>query len=264
MPARKNTNRIANVIPSADTQDDWSMNNALGAGIVAAPVALPASVDLRTTWWKVGDQKLTGSCVGWATAEGVLRFHFVKATRITQTENLSPRFVWMAAKETDEFNNRPSTFIESDGTSLKASLDITRKFGVVKDTVLPFASGKLYQNDANTFYAVASQLKIASYFNLFKNLVQWRTWLATKGPLLVALGVDSTWDNATSTLGKLDTFKPATVRGGHAVSVVGYTADGRFIIRNSWNTTWGDKGFGYATEAYIQDGFFNEAYGINL
>lgn len=264
MPARKNTNRIANVIPSADTQEDWSMNNALGAGILAAPAALPASVDLRTAWWKIGDQKLTGSCVGWATAEGVLRLHFVKANRISQTEILSPRFVWMAAKETDEFNNRPSTFIESDGTSLKAALDIARKFGVVKDTILPFASGALYQNSANTFYAVASQLKIASYFNLFKNVGQWRTWLATKGPLLVALSVDSTWDNATSTQGKLDTFMPATARGGHAVSVVGYKADGRFIIRNSWNTTWGDKGFGYATEAYIQAGFFNEAYGVDL
>ncbi len=264
MPARKNTNRIANVIPSKDTQDDWSLNNALGAGILAAPVALPASVDLRAAWWKVGDQKSTGSCVGWATAEGVLRLHFAKANRISKTENLSPRFVWMAAKETDEFNNRPSTFIESDGTSLKAALDIARKFGVVKDSVLPFDSGKLYQNDANTFYAIASQLKIASYFNFFKNVGQWRTWLATKGPLLVAVGVDSTWDNATSTQGKLDTFKPNTVRGGHAVSVVGYRADGRFILRNSWNTTWGDKGFGYATEAYIQAGFFNEAYGVDL
>jgi hypothetical protein len=130
--------------------------------------------------------------------------------------------------------------------------------------MLPFGSGKLYQNEASTFYAIAAQLKIASYFNLFKNLTQWRTWLATTGPLLVALGVDSTWDNASSTQGNLDTFKPATVRGGHAVSVVGYKADGRFIIRNSWGTAWGDKGFGYATEAYIQEGFFNEAYGVNL
>ena len=107
MPARKNTNRIVNVIPSTDTQEDWRIDNALGAGLLGAPVALPASVDLRAAWWKIGDRKSTGSCVGWATAEGVLRYHFVKANRITQTENLSPRFVWMAAKETDEYNDRP-------------------------------------------------------------------------------------------------------------------------------------------------------------
>lgn len=264
MPSRKNTNRIANVVPSKDTQDDWKLENATAAGLLAAPAALPPSKDLRENWWKIGDQKSTGSCVGWGAAEGVLRWHLVKANRISQNEMLSARFIWMAAKETDEFNSRPTTFIETDGTSLKAALDVSRKYGAVKDTTLAFSSGKLFPGEADTFYAIAAQLKIASYFNMFKNLPQWRTWLATKGPLLVALNVDSTWDNAASTQGKLDTFKPNTVRGGHAVSVVGYRADGRFIIRNSWGTTWGDKGFGYATEAYIQAAFFNEAYGVSL
>ena len=39
---------------------------------------------------------------------------------------------------------QPTTFIEADGTSLKAALDIARKFGSVKDTVLPFDGGSLY------------------------------------------------------------------------------------------------------------------------
>jgi hypothetical protein len=194
-----------------------------------------------------------------------LRWHFTKAGRIAKTDKLSPRFVWMAAKETDEFVNRPTTFIESDGTSLKSALDIARKFGVVKDSVLPFLSGNLYQGEVDTFYAIASQLKIAAYFNLFKNLGQWRTWLATSGPILAALDVDRTWDNALTTNGKLDVYLPNTARGGHCIAIVGYKSDGRFIVRNSWGTTnWGDKGFGYATEAYIQAGFFNEAYGVKL
>jgi hypothetical protein len=44
----------------------------------------------------------------------------------------------MAAKETDVFTSYPSTFIELEGTSLKAALDIARKFGLVTDAVLPF------------------------------------------------------------------------------------------------------------------------------
>jgi len=262
---QKKVKRILNVVPSKDTEKDWGMDNAVGAGMLAAAAPLPASKDLRESWWKVGNQGATGSCVGWGTGDGVLRWHFTKAGRIAKNETVSPRFVWMAAKETDEFISRPTTFIESDGTSLKSALDIARNFGVVKDSVLPFANGNLYPGEVDTFYAIASQLKITAYFNLFRNLGEWRTWLATKGPILAALEVDRTWEDAKSTNGNLDVFQPNTVRGGHCIAIVGYKADGRFIIRNSWGTTdWGDKGFGYATEAYIQAGFFNEAYGVTL
>jgi hypothetical protein len=168
----------------------------------------------------------------------------------------------MAAKEIDEFINRPTTFIERDGTSLKAALDVARKFGNVRDTVLPFNSGKLYIDEANTFYALAAQLKITSYYNLGTNLAAWRTWLVAKGPILTRLNVDLTWDNASSTQGRLDVYQSNTVRGGHAVALVGYTPD-RFIVRNSWGKNWGDQGFGFASLGYAQAAF-TEAYGISL
>src|SRR6185312_10536927 len=101
------------------------------------------------------------------------------------------------------------------------------------------------------FFATAATRKIAAYFNLQRNFSSWRTWLATHGPSLVGRNVYHTWDSANATVGNLDTFMPATVRGGHAVAVVGYRADGRFIVRNSWGTAWGDKGFAYASETYI-------------
>src|SRR5215217_5459408 len=148
--------RILNVLPSKRTEDDWSFDNASDAGVLAAPLAIPVTKDLRAPWWKINDQGSTGSCVGWATADSVLRWMFVNAKRIAQSEMLSPRFIWMAAKETDEFITQPTTFIEEDGTSLKAALDIARKYGAVKDDVLPFKTGQLYPNPAKTFYALAA------------------------------------------------------------------------------------------------------------
>jgi hypothetical protein len=257
---KRQPKRILNVEPSPKTDEDWTFQTAQDADMVMAAPSIPASKDLRSDWWKVADQGSTGSCVGWATADSVLRWHFVKNGRIAQTELLSPRFIWMASKETDPFSSRPTTFIEAEGTSLKAALDIARKFGVVRDRILPFRTGRLYGGQANTFYAVAAQLKILAYFNLGTNQTSWRIWLATKGPILTRLNVDDAWYDATVNGGDLDEYQAETARGGHAVAIVGYRA-GRFIVRNSWGTGWGDGGFAYASLGYAEQAF-TEAYGV--
>lgn len=264
--ARPQSHRICNVVPSRNTENDWEIGNALAAGALAATrAALPASVDLRAAWWDIGDQESTGSCVGWGSTDGIARYHFVKAGKLDKKARLSPRFTWMASKETDEFTSTPDTMIEGAGTSLKAALDILRKYGAVPEEMLPFhIATNMYLGDDNTFFATAATRKIASYVNMHRNFASWRTWLAGKGPILVALRVDDTWNNATATKGKLDIFQPATVVGGHCVAAVGYTADRRFIIRNSWGKGWGDKGFAYASEAYINAAFFNESYGVTV
>jgi hypothetical protein len=260
-PTRKRQpKRILNVEPSPKTEEDWTFETATEADMVMAAPSIPASKDLRATWWGIADQGSTGSCVGWACADSLFRWHFVKSGRITQTTPLSPRFIWMASKETDPFLSRPSTFIETEGTSLKAALDIARKFGVVRDSVLPFGSGRLYRGTAGTFYAIAAQLKIVAYFNLGTNQTNWRIWLATNGPILTRLNVDDTWYKATVNGGDLPEYFPDTARGGHAVALVGYDS-GRFIVRNSWGTDWGDGGFAYASLAYAQEAF-TEAYGV--
>ena len=265
MPATASqAHRICNLVPSKGTERDWRFEHAVASGALAAPAAAPATVDLRAPWWKINDQERTGSCVGWASTDGVTRYHMVKANRLAQAEMLSPRYTWMASKETDEFVNRAETMIEGAGTSLKAAMDILKKYGAVPEKLLPFhIETNMFLGDENAFYAAASSRRIAAYFNLQKDLNQWKNWLSAHGPIMAGLSVDSTWDNATQTHGNLDAYH-GPGRGGHAICVVGYRQDGRFIIRNSWGTPWGDQGFGYATPAYIQGGFFAESYGITV
>ena len=259
------TRRICNLVPSRGTETDWTFADATASGAMTAVAAPPPSVDLRAAWWAIDDQEDTGSCVGWATAEGVVRYHMVSAGKLAKNVLLSPRFVWMGSKETDEFTVRPETFVEEAGTSLKAAMDVVRKYGAVTMSLLPFhIVTKMYTGGENALYAAAAQLKIASYFNLQRNLNQWKSWLASHGPILAGLSVDHTWDNATATGGNIDAFLPNTVRGGHAVTIVGYTGSGRFIVRNSWGIGWGDHGFGYVSPAYIAAGFFNESYGVTV
>lgn len=255
--------RILNLVPSRNTETDWAFATALQANVAAA-AAPPPSVDLRAAWWDIGDQERTGSCVGWAAADGVARYHFVKAGRLTKSKKLSPRFVWMASKETDTLTTRPESFIEEAGTMLKAAADIMRKYGTALETALPFhIATNLFLGRGDTFYADAAMRKIASYFNLRKNINDWKQWLASEGPILAGFSVDNAWSSVGAN-GMVGDFQPGTVRGGHAIAIVGYRADGRFIVRNSWGTGWGHNGFAYVTPNYIAAAFFNESYGVKL
>jgi C1A family cysteine protease len=257
--------RICNLVPSVGTESDWQLEDAVSAGALGAPVTLPREVDLRQNWWDVGDQEATGSCVGWATGEGVMRYVLVAAGKLDPDQHVSARYVWMGSKETDDFTTRPETFIEASGTSLKAAVSLCVKFGVVTTDVLPFRlNTTLYGGAESTFWATAAQRRASAYYNVGKNLDAWKAALAGGSPVLVGLSVDATWDAATNTAGELKDFQPATTRGGHAVCAVGHRRDGAIIIRNSWGTGWGDKGFAYASPEYISEGFFPEAYAVTM
>lgn len=254
--------RILNCDESPDKDDDWGIAHARGAGLLAARRAVPDRRDLRADWWSVGNQGSTGSCVGWAVADGVVRWHLVKAGRLEHRTRLSVRFAWMAAKETDEWSSSPTTFIEQEGTSIKAALDVARRFGAVTDRVIPFRSGRLYQGDPLTFLAKASTLKIRNYFGLHTPGEDWRWWLATNGPLVVRLEVDKAFSDATRGSAVLRRHGSGTGYGAHAVAVVGYRPDA-FLVRNSWGRSWGASGFAWMTDAYAKAAV-DEAYAITV
>jgi len=252
---------VLNCVPSARIEDDWTFEDAIESDVVKIPSTPLPKKDLRANWWDINHQGSTGACVGFATAYGVLRWHYVTAKMIKRKDLPSARFIWMANKETDEITSYPTTFIEKAGTQTKLALNVARRFGCVLEGALPMA-GSLSMMSRAAFYSKAAILRIASYHNLGRSLDQWRRWIAFQGPILTRLGVDRTWDQATSTKGHLRTYRPNTVRGGHAVCLVGYTKD-YFIVRNSWGVTWGDCGFGYASNEYAGEAF-TEAYGAVL
>ena len=252
---------ILNCVPSVETENDWTFEDAVHADLVSPTARIPPSVDLRDDWWNIRNQESTGACVGFATADGILRFLYVKSNLIQKTDHPSPRFIWMANKETDEITSYPTTFIETAGTQTKLALRVARNYGCVLEQDLPM-EGSLSPLKAAVFYTKAAKLRISSYHNLGTDQDSWRRWIALQGPILTRLGVDRTWDLASQTNGHLATYQPDTVRGGHAVCLVGYT-DEYFIVRNSWGEDWGENGFAYAHNDYAKEAF-TEAYGAVL
>lgn len=260
--ARRVGGRILNCEPSPDRDSDWGIEHARGAGLLGSRARIPARRDLRAEWWTVGDQGSTGSCVGWAVADGALRWHLVRAGRLEPDRRLSVRFAWMAAKETDEWSSSPTTFLEQEGTSIKAALDVARHFGAVTDRLLPFRSGRLYQGDPLTFLATASLRKLRNYFGLHVPGEEWRWWLATNGPLVAMLEVDAAFNDARRGHAELTVHGEGTGYGGHAVTIVGYRP-GAFLVRNSWGRAWGEHGHAWMTDAYAAAAV-TEAYALTV
>ncbi|MEM7539274.1 MAG: C1 family peptidase [Chloroflexota bacterium] len=252
--------RITNCLPSKKTPEDWLLTTASEAGYLNNDEPIPPTVDLRAPWWTIGDQLDSGACVGWAVADGVVRWHLVKADRLHPEQQLSSRFIWVASKEMDEYRLMPTTFIESDGTSLKSALNVAYRWGAVPEEMLPFNTTHLYDGDKRVFFATAAKYRISAYFDLTREPENWKQWIAHHGPILARVEVDTTWMNALQTFGELEFYDPEINFGGHAVTIVGYGPDS-FIIRNSWGTDWGDEGFAYASMAYV-DAAITEAYGI--
>ena len=249
---------IPNARRSKETGNDYGVAEAhLG------DAQLPESVDLRRPWHPIADQGETASCVGWAVADSVLRWHLVEAGRLEPDQRLSARYVWMSAKETDQRDDYPSTFLEKDGTSLKSGLDVVRKFGVALESELPW-DGSLVTVPPEEFNQSARRRRIMAYFNLGDDTVdgasrfpEWRKWLHQNGPVLILIRQDRHFVSAT---GDLDEFDVASVDGSHAAALVGYGPD-HFLLRSSWGTDWGDEGYVRMSLAYTAQAVI-ESYGV--
>lgn len=230
----------------------------------------PERVDLRRAWWKIGDQRETGSCVGWAVADSALRWHFVEAGKLQQEKHLSVRFLWMAAKETDNDTREPTTFLDRAETKIQAALDIVKIFGIVDEDTLPFFPTEMYGEDVAKFYENASKFKIVDYKSLMVPKQRGRMnsnifckWLAEDkkyggGPVIVRMGTDTAFVEANKNnpvIEKYDYWSAAD-RGNHCAAIVGYYREGAqtfFILRNSWGKEWGDDGYAYLSNEYLEE-----------
>lgn len=111
-----------------------------------------------------------------------------------------------------------------------------------------------YADLASSYYsrAIDQYAPQASFVSSLKSA------LSRGNPVYIGVLLDDTFGEDKKT-GKITMPNPKTFQatGGHAIWLTGYGKngnngyDGYFEFRNSWNATWGNKGYGYFPESYL-------------
>ena len=126
----------------------------------------------------------------------------------------------------------------------------------------PALVAKSDRADAAGVYRVGSYEKLDVLPAKIEQIVQ---ILASGSDLWIALKIDGfAWSNAKMRNGVIPDWDQEN--GGHAVTMAGYreTPQGKqFLVHNNWGVSWGDRGYGWLSEAMIQK-WMNFAYQVKL
>jgi len=201
---------------------------------------LPRNVDLRSQCPAVYNQGQLGSCTANAIG-GAIEFELRK-------QNLSYEFT--PSRLFIYYNER---VIEGDvaydnGAQIRDGIKTVNVLGVCPETLWPYDDGPLKFKKKPTLKCFKEALKhqVLSYQRVDRTLDQMKGCLAEGYPFVFGFSVyDSFESKEVAHTGVLDLPKSTEkMIGGHAVMCVGYDdTTQRFIIRNSWDTDWGQKGY---------------------
>jgi C1A family cysteine protease len=224
----------------------------LYAAIAAPPAILPSKVDLRPNCSPVEKQGHLNSCTANALT-GNLEFLEKKAGR--KPTNLSRLFIY--------YNERAmeGTINENVGAVIRDGVRSLVKLGVCSEKRWPYKITRFTQKPSVTCYKEAAEHQVTSYHRIL-NLQQMRECLAEGYPFVFGFAVYKSFEShQVAKTGKLDLPKPdepgAGAHGqpaGHAVVAVGYDdATKRVLVRNSWGSDWGIKGYFTMPYDYISN-----------
>jgi C1A family cysteine protease len=218
----------------------------LYASIAPKLSQLPPKVDLRAGCSPIEDQGQLGSCTANALV-GALEF-LEKKDGVAFVD-LSRLFVY--------YNERviEGTVDSDSGAFLRDGIKSLAKQGVCPEQFWPYNIASFKKKPSAACYTAARKHKILSYHRI-NSVDEMRTCLADGYPFVFGFTVYSSFlSKQVAQSGVLNMPGPnEKVDGGHAVMAVGYDdSQKRFIIRNSWNTNWGMKGYFTMPYAYLAD-----------
>lgn len=234
-PTRKIRKAVAKLrygwIPDVPDQRD------LLYGAVRPPVVtLPPRADLRATCPPVEDQGNLGSCTGNALAGAI---EFLEKKDAVKFVDASRLFIY--------YNERAMEgTVKSDaGAMIRDGIKSLKKQGVCSEKKWPYVISKFAVKPPATCYKEALQRQITSYHRIV-TLDEMRSCLADGFPFVFGITVYEGFESSEVAHTGIVSMPQPNERalGGHAVLAVGYDDEQkRFIVRNSWGSSWGQQGY---------------------
>ena len=183
----------------------------------------PETLDLRPNLPAIRSQGSRGTCAAFASS--CLK-EWQEKTDSGYTGYMSPEFIYFYR------SNKPN-----DGMYSRDVMSILLNNGCCSEGELPYDSSNAAgpTEIPTTVVESAKNYRIKEYARVL-TIEDLKTSLYQNGPCYIAFPVYN-YSSEFWKQGSGDNYI-----GGHAVAVVGYDANG-FIIRNSWGTNFGDKGY---------------------
>lgn len=221
----------------------------LGNKVGALPVALPAAFDCRAQGWTppVGNQKDCGSCWAYDTCDQIT-CAYIKAGQFKNdgSAKLSAQyFLDKCGPPNGGCNGDWGTTVmrhaKSTGVPLESDYPYLARVGACK---LP-ASAKLYKIDDWGFCTPGQEEGMSTTQDIKNAMMQY-------GVLSTAIAANGDWDvyrGGVMPYRRLTAYdvnhEVTIVAWDDAKSVPGTSTKGAFLIRNSWSTAWGDRGYAW-------------------
>ncbi len=207
------------------------------APLVHLQKGLPPAIDLRAKCPRVYNQGQIGSC----TANGIaaaIEFDLGKQRKKMFTP--SRLFIYYNERAIEK------NISQDSGAQVRDGIKTVAAVGAPPETDWPYDTSKFALEPPPKAYVDAKKYLVASYARVSQNLSQMKGCLAEGFPFVLGFTVyDSFESDAVAKTGIVPMpLSVEGVMGGHCVMAVGYHDAKRiFIIRNSWGTGWGMKGY---------------------
>jgi C1A family cysteine protease len=237
-------------LPDLPDQRDFSFTAS-----AAVLSSLPKKVDMRKQCPPVYDQGQLGSCTANAIA-GAFEFGLIKQ----QAPDFMPSRLFIYYNERVMEN----TVNTDSGAMVRDGVKSVNKQGICPEKEWPYIITEFAQKPQSICYADALKHQVLSYHRVLRTERNMKGCLAQGYPFVFGFTVYESFEgDGVAKTGNLNMPKKTErVVGGHAVLAVGYDdKTKRFIVRNSWGSSWGQKGYftmpyAYLTNENLSDDFW--------